>query len=501
MFKEYAKYDALGLAKLIKDKEVSANEVLQAALDATNRINPKLNAVIARFDEQAKASLDNAQSQNAPFVGVPFLLKDLGFELAGQPSRMGSRSIHYVPTESNELVKRMQKTGVAIFGKTNTPELGLIITTEPKSKGVTHNPFKKGYSSGGSSGGSAAAVSSGIVPMASAGDGGGSIRFPAAWCGVFGMKPSRGRNPNGPFIGEGWEGATADHVISRSVRDSAAMLDATAGREVGAGFVIESPKGAFLDAVSRPPKALKIAVMQDPLVPNTKVDKSVQTVLEQTAKQLENLGHHVDYAQPNIDINTMWRDFSIVVCSHTAQTINALAKRFGKEQVAKLEPHTRNMVMLGQGLSATDLLSAKEGWHDVQYQMGLLLDQYDVILSPTVPTPAVKHGVLPPNKLEAGAVKLTGMLSRGVNVSKVAFKTGLVERISHPVLSKMAYTMVGNITGLPAMSVPLGMSPKGLPIGMQFIGRMADEETLFSLAGQLESEGLFKDSAVDRYSK
>lgn len=270
MFKEYPQYDALGLAQLIKSGDISAKEALEAAIYQANKLNPKLNAIIHRFDERAF----NAAQQGLPqgiFTGVPYLLKDLNYLFADEPIKMGSRSVNIVPTEDSELVRRMKATGVNTFGKTNTPEFGLIITTEPKSFGATHNPFKKGYSSGGSSGGSAAAVSAGIVPMAGGGDGGGSIRFPSAWCGVFGLKPSRGRNPSGPLYAEGWEGAVADHVITRSVRDSAAMLDATAGREVGAAFVAESSdQGRFLDATKTPPKSLKIALMREPLFPGAK---------------------------------------------------------------------------------------------------------------------------------------------------------------------------------------------------------------------------------------
>ena len=497
MFKEYTQYDALGLAALVNSGEVSAKELLDAAVSQANTLNPKLNAIIHRFDERAYAAAQSGLPTGA-FTGVPYLLKDLFFSFEGEPIKMGSRSVNIVSETDNEIVKRMKATGVNTFGKTNTPEFGLIITTEPKVHGAAHNPFKKGYSTGGSSGGSAAAVTSGIVSMAGAGDGGGSIRFPAAWCGVFGMKPSRGRNPMGPAFGEGWDGAVADHVITRSVRDSAAMLDATSGAEVGAPYVIAPPTGTFLQAAMRAPRPLTIALHKQPLIANTVVDKEVLGVLEKTVKQLEAMGHRVVAAEPNINIEQFWHDFIVVVCAHTAFTIDNIERRFGSEHVSNLEAQTYNMALLGRSLSAVDLVHAKHGWHDSQYQTGLLLEQYDMILSPTVPTAAVKHGVLPPSRMDELLMRSSGVLNKGFNMGKFAFSSGAIEKLSQPVLSKMAFTLLGNITGLPAMSVPLGMSKKGLPIGMQFIGRMNDESTLFSLAGELERASLFTKPAFEK---
>lgn len=497
MFKEYTQYDALGLAKLVKSGDVSAKELLDTAIARANKLNPKLNAIIHRFDERAYDASQTGLPDGA-FSGVPYLLKDLSFYFEGEPLTMGSRSINIVPDYDSEIVKRMKMTGVNTFGKTNTPEFGLIITTEPKAHGATHNPFQKGYSSGGSSGGSAAAVASGIVPMAGAGDGGGSIRFPAAWCGTFGLKPSRGRNPMGPAVGEGWEGAVSDHVITRSVRDSAAMLDATSGPEIGAPFVIGAPNGSFLQAAMRAPKPLTIALHQQPLIANTTVDQEVLAVLERTAKQLEDMGHRVIPAEPNIDIHKFWHDFMVVVCAHTAFTIDNIEDNFGQSHTKKLEPQTHNMALLGRSLSAVDLAHAKHGWHQSQYQTGLLLEEYDMILCPTVPTTAVKHGVLPPSIMDEMLMRSAEVLNKGVNMGKYAFSSGMIEKLSHPVLSKMAFTLLGNVTGLPAASVPVGMSKKGLPIGMQLIGRMNDEATILSLAGEMERAGLFTKMAFEK---
>lgn len=497
MFTEYTQYDALGLAKLISSKQVSAKEVLLAAIDQANQKNPKLNAIIHRFDERALNNLSNidsmANNETAIFAGVPMLLKDLSFYLQGEPITMGSRSINIQCPIDSELVKRMKTTGVNFFGKTNTPELGLIITTEPKAHGVTHNPFKTGYSTGGSSGGSACAVSAGIVPIAGAGDGGGSIRFPSAWCGVFGLKPSRGRNPHGPKTGEWWNGAVQDHVITRSVRDSAAMLDATCGFESGAPYRLGKPTTPFLEAVEKSPKPLKIALHTKPLIADTKIDSQVMQTLEQTAKRLEAMGHVVEYADPVFDVDRVWRDFTTVVCAYTAFAINQIAQQYGEAQVANLEPQTHNMVMLGNALTSQDLLAAEHGWFELKYQTDELLSQYDVILCPTVPTPAVKHGVLPPSRVEEKLMTST----RRINLGRFLFSSGLARKFSQPVMSKMAFTILGNMTGMPCMSLPLGMSDNGLPIGIQFISPLNDEATLFSLAGEIERAGWFTTPACD----
>lgn len=312
------------------------------------------------------------------------------------------------------------------------------------------------------------------------------------------MKPSRGRNPLGPAFGEGWDGAIADHVITRSVRDSAAMLDATSGREIGAPYVIAPPEGTFLQAAMRAPRRLTIALHQRPLIANTLVDKEVLAVLEQTAKQLEAMGHRVIAAEPNIDIERFWHDFMVVICAHTAFTIDNIARCFGAEHIKNLEPQTYNMALLGRSLSAVDLVHAKQGWHHSQYQTGLLLEEVDMILCPTVPTPAVKHGVLPPSRRDELLMRTAGVLNKGVNMGKYAFSSGMIEKLSHPVLSKMAFTLLGNVTGLPAISLPLGMSKKGLPIGMQLIGRMNDEATLFSVAAEMERAGLFTPLALKK---
>ncbi|EDY86003.1 amidase [gamma proteobacterium HTCC5015] len=485
-FTEYAQYDALGLGELVRKGEVSASELLEAAIARVDAVNPSLNAVIHRFDERARNAVDRGLPEG-PFQGVPFVLKDLMNACAGEPLSMGSRGVQWVPPQDTTLAARYRSSGVNFFAKTNTPELGLIITTEPKAHGVAHNPWKSGYSTGGSSGGSAAAVASRMVPMASGGDGGGSIRFPSAWCGVFGLKPSRGRNPAGPDVGESWDGAATEHVLTRSVRDSAAMLDITAGYETGAPYHIARPEKTFLSATQEDCKPLRIALTRTPMVPGVSVDKDVLEALDQTAKQLESLGHRVEEAKPDIDPERFWRAFFVVVCAHTAATEQNIRRDFGDAAARQLEPSTKNMAMLGRSFKASDLVQAKQEWFNISRAAGLLLEQYDVMLCPTVPSTAVPHGVLPPSALDETLMTLSSRF----NIGRFLFNSGIVAPMALPVLRKMAFTILGNISGLPAMSTPLAMSPSGLPIGMQFYGRMCDEHTLFGLAAQLEKAKLF----------
>ena len=472
-------YDGLGLAQLLADGELSSTELLERCIARADRFDPAINAIVHRFEQRARTLLE-AAAPRGRFAGVPFLLKDLMHDIAGEPSSMGSRGIHYVPEQHSELVRRYLGAGLIPFGKTNTPELGLTITTEPKAHGPVHNPWLRGYSAGGSSGGAAAAVAARIVPLASASDGGGSIRFPAACCGVFGLKPSRGRVPCGPEQGESWNGAVASHVISLSVRDSAAMLDATAGDEPGAPFRIRQPEQSWLDAVAREPGSLRIGVSKRPVI-RAPVHREALRGLEQTASLLSDLGHRVEEAEPDFDVDTLWRDYITVVFGHTAALVH-WALRHGDCKPGLLEPATLGMARIGRAISAEQMVLAEQGWHRLRLSMGRYLARYDVMLTPTLIGPPVAHGVLTATPGEE-------FLQRVVNhlpVSGMLYRSDLLEQMLMPVLSQMGFTVSANMTGLPAMSVPLHWTAEGLPLGMQFTGRMCDEETLYSLAGQLE---------------
>jgi amidase len=289
-FPEYDRYDALALAELVRQGQITPLELCEEAIKRIEEINPKINAVVTPMYEQGRRAASGSLS-GGPFAGVPLLIKDLGYAYTGVPMTYGCRALKdYVPEHDDEIVSRLKKTGAVIIGKTNTPEFGLLGITEPELFGPCRNPWNIAHTPGGSSGGSAAAVAAGLVPMAAGNDGGGSIRIPSAYCGLFGLKPSRGRNPTGPDQGQMWLGAAQNHVLTRSVRDSAAALDATQGPETGAPYDIRSPERSYLEELEKNPGRLKIAFnAQSPI--GTKVHPECIRAVEETAYLLEELGH------------------------------------------------------------------------------------------------------------------------------------------------------------------------------------------------------------------
>src|SRR4051812_31468187 len=293
MFNDYTRYDAVGLAHLVRAREVSAEELLEAAIARVERVNPEINAVVTRLYDQARAAI-RAGLPVGPLQGVPLLLKDLHALYAGSVTSNGCRFFSAnLADHDTELVARYKRAGAVIFGKTNTPEFGLTITTEPKLFGATRNPWHPEFSAGGSSGGAAAAVAAGIVPSAHASDGGGSIRIPASCCGLLGLKPTRGRNPQGPDRGEGWAGMSTEHVITRSVRDSAAFLDVTSGPDSGAPYFAPPPATPFAAEVGRDPGRLRIAFSKHTPT-GERIAPECDEALSVAARALESAGHHLE---------------------------------------------------------------------------------------------------------------------------------------------------------------------------------------------------------------
>ncbi|MGD0022334.1 MAG: amidase, partial [Smithellaceae bacterium] len=307
-FSEYEKYDGLGLAQLVQKKEVSPLELCEEAIIRIDRINPKINAVIYRMDNLARTAA-KGPIPTGPFSGVPFLCKDLVSAIAGVPMNKGSKSCrNYVPTQDSEMAKRHKAAGLIVLGKTNTPEFGLMGITEPELHGPTRNPWNTDHTPGGSSGGSAAAVVAGFVPMASGGDGGGSIRIPSSCCALFGLKVTRGRNPLGPEAGEIWQGAEVEGVLTRSVRDCAAMLDATNGADPGAPYILPKPPRPYLTDVGQDPRPLKIAfTVESPF--KTKIHPECAEAVQNAARLLSSLGHIVEEAQPGIDGEALGKSY------------------------------------------------------------------------------------------------------------------------------------------------------------------------------------------------
>lgn len=481
-FKEYDRYDGLGLAELIQKKEVSPLEVYDAAIQRIEQLNPRLNAVITPMFDYGRKQIDD-QLPDGPFAGVPFLLKDLLAAVKGVRLTNGSRAFqNYVPDFDSELVKRFKTAGVCLLGKTNTPEFGLMGVTEPELHGPTRNPWNLDHTPGGSSGGSAAAVASGMVPMASAGDGGGSIRIPASHCGLFGLKPTRGRNPTGPEHGQIWQGAVVEHVLSRSVRDSAAMLDAIQGADIGAPYIIPSPSLPYRDEIEVSPGQLKIAFNTESPVGMPVHPECVQAV-QDAARLLEDLGHTVVEAKPALDGQALAMSYTIMYFGEIAADIEALTPILGrKAKPGDVEDVTWVLGLLGRTISAGEFTAAIRLWGEASRTMGQFHHEYDLYLTPTTAFPPVKIGELQPKPAERVAMKVVNALGLG----RLLKLSGLPKQMAIDSLSKTPYTQLANFTGQPAMSVPLHWTADGLPCGVQFIAPFGDEATLFRLAGQLE---------------
>jgi len=481
-FKEYGDYDGLGLADLVVRKEISPAELLDEAIDRYERVNPALNAVIRPMLDQARATLE-AGPGDGPFTGVPFLLKDLIASYAGVPMMNGCRYFQdHVPDTDSELVRRFKSAGLVTFGKTNTPELGAMPVTEPELTGPTRNPWNPDHTPNGSSGGSAAAVAARVVPIASAGDGGGSIRTPASACGLVGLKPSRGRNPVGPEGGEWWWGFVVEHAVTRTVRDSAALLDATQGAIPGADFQPAPPKRPYLEETRTGPGKLRIAVSTDPILGRS-IDPECVAAVEATARRLEDLGHEVESFTPTFDRDEFIYAYSILVASETATLFLASEHETGRKVRRKdLELRTWGLKRIGDQVSG-GLVGACR-WLTQQFARNWCrqLQDYDVFVTSTLNRPPARIGGLDPTPLERAQLQALAHLP----VAKLATRPEMIVESARPMMDYTGTTMPANVTGQPSMSLPLDWSEKGLPIGTLFTGRYGDEATLFRLAAQLE---------------
>jgi amidase/6-aminohexanoate-cyclic-dimer hydrolase len=460
-FKEYGNYDALGLAGLVRKKEVSAAELLDEAISRTARIDPDINAVVVRHYDFAQRQIANGLP-DAPFTGVPFLLKDLEL-LEGTRTTFGANVFHdFVADHSSTLAQRFLDAGLTIFGKTASPEWGLLPTTEPRLHGPTRNPWNPQHSSGGSSGGAAAAVAARIVPVAHASDGGGSIRIPASACGVFGLKPTRARNPFGPDRGEGWGGFSVGHVVSISVRDSAAVMDAISGPELTSIYHAPPPERSFAEEVKREPGRLRIA-FTDVSPDGEAIDPEVAAAVREVAALLEKLGHHVEQRAPKLPADPA-EVLRHIIGAHTALTVRQTEQRLNRAVTDRDHEHlTLAMVENAKNTSATDYVAAEFAAYQISRALSEFMATCDVLLAPTLCTPPLRLGEL----------------------------NAMAHDLSHIVSTLRRYmpgTSMFNISGQPAMSVPLASNKAGLPLGMMFAARFGDEGTLFRLAAQLERE-------------
>lgn len=480
---DYLMHDAIGLAELIKSKQVSPEALLDKAIELAEVWNPKINAIISPLHDYARSLLKNG-NPDAPLYGVPFLVKDLCTQLEGTPYSAGSNALKkHISDHDSELGKRFKDAGLIIFGKTNTPEMGLMGTTEPEAFGPTHNPWKANTSSGGSSGGSGAAVGAGIVPMASGGDGGGSIRIPSSACGLFGLKPSRYRIPAGPDFADFWDGAASEHVLSRSVRDSALMLDILNGPMPGEPVPLEKTQG-YLDATSKPSDKLKIAFSTESPI-GTPVAPCAKEAVRQTVALLQDMGHEVVEAKPQIDGHALAKCYLIMYFGHVAADLLDMESLTGTPwKKLNTELSTQTLGRFGMSLPAGEFVKAKRLWNSFSRALGKFFTQYDLYLTPTMADEPQPHGSFAPSMADITSMHLVNTLG----LHKVALKTNIVEDMAYKSLEKLPFTQLANLTGIPAMSVPLHWSQNGLPLGSQFMAPMGEDKRLIQLAAELETQ-------------
>jgi Asp-tRNA(Asn)/Glu-tRNA(Gln) amidotransferase A subunit family amidase len=462
MFNEYSNYDAIGLAELVQNHDVTAREVLEASLNKAEQLNPKLNAIIDFFPDEARAAL-NTLDTDAPFAGVPMLIKDLDTDVKGHATTHGSRLFHsHRATEDCELVKKYRGAGLLIFGKTNAPEFGLNASTEGMLSGACKNPWNLHHSTGGSSGGSAAAVAAGIIPMGHASDGGGSIRIPASSCGLFGLKPGRGLISFSPYP-EGWGGLDHMHVMTRSVRDSAALLDESAGYVAGDFHRVMPACDSFRDTCYTAPRPLHIGFTRN-APSDVPVHADCIKAVDNTLKLLQDLGHTVEESSPDYSAMDLAYHCAVIGMSFVRAMINAQLQTLGRTlQPGDIEVATQGLLDVMQHTSAADYATALHYINQTSRQAAAFYQKYDMWLTPTLAQPPAKLGYLFCDNAEEAL--------------------NLYDRIS----SYTPFTGFANATGLPAMSVPLHWNAQNLPVGVQFVGRSGDEALMFALAAQLEN--------------
>jgi amidase len=465
MSEELTSLDATTQAELIARKEVSAAELVAASIAQAERVNGTINAIIhPRFE---KALQEAASPMNGPFAGVPLVLKDLGASMAGEPHHMGTRFLknaNYIASRDSYLTQRFRNAGFIVIGRTNTPEFGNTITTEPLSYGPSRNPWNTNHSTGGSSGGSAASVASHVVPVGHANDGGGSIRIPASECGLVGLKPSRGRVSKGPDLGESWMGSTIDGCVTRTVRDTAAVLDVICGYEPGDPYTAPPFARPLAEELNESPGRLKIGVLDHPLFAHQLDDSESRESVRRTAEVLSSLGHEVSVAWPTaLENEESAGKFTAIVAAWTHTDVSYFESVLGRELgEGDLEPDNILMRELGRRVTTHDYLanmqwlhswcrSVVEWWEPRNGSAG-----FDILVTPTLAGPPPPIG------------RLAGEHG-GRNLREI-----------------LAYTSQFNLTGQPAISLPLHWSNTGLPMGVQFVAAPFREDVLIRLASQLE---------------
>lgn len=479
--REYDELDATAMAALVHRGEVSPAELLSAARRRIEERNPALNAVVRPMFDHARASID-AGLPDGPLRGVPMLLKDLMADVAGIPTTSGSRLLeHFTPTEDAELVRRWRRAGLVFVGKTNTPEFGLVGVTEPALHGPTRNPWNREHTVGGSSGGSACAVAARMVPVAGAGDGGGSIRIPASCCGLVGLKPTRARTPNGPIRSESWSGFTVQHALTRTIRDSALMLDVAAGPEPGAASMVPPPERPFVEEVGRDPGRLRIAFFTGTFLADGENHPDCMRAVRDAAQACADLGHDVVEACPTFDRAAVVRSWITTVAANLAAEVELAERLVGRPAGADIEPLTALTAMVGRTLSAADMMRLQFAAAEACGHVGRFFVDHDVLVTSTLGRPPARIGEFALPAIQQALIAVVRRLPTRLGATR-AREMMLVD----PQLAAYPNTQLANVTGQPGLSLPLATSSGGLPVGVQFMGRMGDEATLLRLGAQLE---------------
>ncbi len=479
-YAEYRQYDATGLAELVQKKEVTASELLETAIQRAEAVNPKVNAIIYPLFESARTAA--AIGGSGPFSGVPFLVKDLGLEIKNTPIRTGCRGYEgYISKQDSYSIQKIRDAGLIIMGKTNTPEFGLTPYTEPELFGPSHNPWNLAHSPGGSSGGSAAAVAAGIVPMATASDGGGSIRIPASCCGLFGLKPTRGRISLGPVGGEMWSGAVVEGCLSRSVRDTAAYLDAIGGSQPGDPYLTTTPEGTYVAQLGQNPGKLRIAFSTvHPL--GLEVDQACKDAVAKMAKQLSDLGHSVEEAKPLPYFKEdLLERFLVVVSGEAEGELQQLSKFLKRRPTTSdVETNTYALALLGRTFKAGDFAQAKKEWNEIAQRVARFHQQHDLLLTPTLASRPIKIGALQNTTAEQSLLKFVNAFNLGFMVK------ASIGQLADKAFGYIPWTPFANMTGQPSMTIPTLWTEENLPVGTMFTAMQGREDLLLRLATQLE---------------
>jgi amidase len=460
---EYARYDGLGLADLVRRKEILARELAELFIKAVSAVNPQINAVIEVYQDALEIA-DRATHHRKPFAGVPFLRKDLGASEAGRLQELGSRLFKgYVPNHDSFLMKRFKKAGLITLGRSTVPELGISGQTETILQGITRNPWELERMAGGSSGGAAASVAAGVVPLAHASDGGGSIRIPASCCGLVGLNPSRGRISGGPDRQDPMFGLAREFVVSRTVRDTAAMLDAVHGAAAGDPFIIVKPERPYMDALKAPGGKLRIAFTAEPWAPY-RLDPEIVMAVEKVATVCEEMGHAVEQASPELDFEKV--NVAVMHAFGLADVgITKFAEAMGREISSEyLEPCTLKMIQHARDLSVQDLMESFEVMRQTRLIVGRFFDRFDLLLVPSLSILPQPHGMFSTKRDDLDPHEFWQ------NDFRIFQHMGLF-----------------NVTGTPSISLPLCQSESGLPIGVQFAAGFGNEAELIRIAGELET--------------